>query len=105
MLRVVAGGIAMVIGSTGGVVLVPGGDYGGRWCDGDSGGGGGSGSGGGWGREGCWGGLAIYVGQRKHLPTLYYESYKRGVCGVGGRGGGEVTILVIVTSSVTILTV
>ena len=60
VLRVVDGLIAMVIGSTGGVVLVPaaqpllGGDYGGR-CDGDSGGGGGRWSGGGWGREGCWG--------------------------------------------------
>ena len=36
MLRVVDGGIAMVVGSTVGVVLVPGGDYGGR-CDGDIG--------------------------------------------------------------------
>ena len=43
VLRVVDEGIAMVIGSTVGVVLVPGGDYGGR-CDGDSGVGGGSGS-------------------------------------------------------------
>ena len=33
VLRVVDGGIAMVIGSTVGVVLVQGGDYGGR-CDG-----------------------------------------------------------------------
>ena len=30
MLRVVGGGIAMVIGSIGGVVVVPGRDYGGR---------------------------------------------------------------------------
>ena len=36
MLRVVDGGIAMVIGSTVGVVLVLGGDYGGR-CDGEIG--------------------------------------------------------------------
>ena len=43
MLRVVDRGLAMVIGSTVGFVLVSGGDYGGR-CDGDSGGGGGSGS-------------------------------------------------------------
>ena len=47
MLRVVDGGLAMVIGSTVGVVPVSDGDYGGR-CDGDSGGGGGSGSGGRW---------------------------------------------------------
>jgi len=33
VLRVVDGGIAMVVGSTVGVVLVPGGDYGGR-CEG-----------------------------------------------------------------------
>ena len=38
VLRVVDGGIAMVVGSTVGVVLVLGGDYGGR-CDGDRGGG------------------------------------------------------------------
>ena len=36
VLRVVDGGIVMVVGSTVGVVLVLGGDYGGR-CDGDSG--------------------------------------------------------------------
>ena len=36
VLRVVDGGIAMVVGSSVGVVLVLGGDYG-RRCDGDSG--------------------------------------------------------------------
>ena len=41
---------------------------------------------GGWGE---WGELAIYVGQHKHLPTLYYDSCKRGVCGLGGGGGGR----------------
>ena len=38
MVLVVDGGIVMVVGSTVGVVLVLGGDYGGR-CDGDRGGG------------------------------------------------------------------
>ena len=32
-----------------------------------------------WGEEGDWG-LAIYVGQRRHLPTLYWKSYERAMC-------------------------
>ena len=30
--------------------------------------------GGTWGEEGKWGGESFPPGQRKHLPTLYYES-------------------------------
>ena len=38
--------------------------------------------------------VTIYVGQRKHLPTLYYESYKRGMGGlvVGARGDEEASL-------------
>ena len=40
------------------------------------------------------GGLTIYVGRRKHLPTLYYESYNRGMGGlvVGARGDKEASL-------------